>query len=230
MSKPLVVAIDGPSGSGKSSTSRGVADQLSLDYLDTGAMYRAMTWALLERGVDLDDPAAIASAAVDVALTSGTDPLDPTIRADDVDVAGPIRSNAVTAAVSLVASVPQVREMLVELQRATILGHAGDDHEGAHRRGIVVEGRDIGSTVAPDAAVKIYLVADPAARAARRAAENGSVDRAATEQALARRDEIDSTRKASPLIQAEGAVVVDSTHLTLDEVVNVIVGIVQDAM
>jgi cytidylate kinase len=217
VSKPLVVAIDGPSGSGKSSTSRGVASRLSLDYLDTGAMYRAMTWALLERGVDLQDPEAIAKAAEDVRLTSGTDPLNPTIHVDGTDVADPIRSGEVTGSVSLVAAVPQVREMLVDLQRDTI----------AESAGIVVEGRDIGSTVAPDAAVKIYLVADPAARAARRAAETGEADTAATELALARRDEIDSTRAASPLAKAEGAVVVDGTHLTLDEVIDTIVGIVE---
>ncbi|MEV7396479.1 (d)CMP kinase [Aeromicrobium sp. NPDC092404] len=216
MSKPLVVAIDGPSGSGKSSTSRGVADRLSLAYLDTGAMYRAMTWALLERGVDLEDPRAIAAAAGDVRLTSGTDPLDPTIHVDGTDVAEPIRSSEVTSAVSLVAAVPEVRDMLVDLQRETI----------AQSAGIVVEGRDIGSTVAPDAPVKIYLVADAAARAARRAAETGEADTAATELALARRDEIDSTRAASPLAKAEGAVVVDGTHLTLEEVIDTIVGIV----
>lgn len=219
MSKPLVVAIDGPSGSGKSSTSRGVADRLSLDYLDTGAMYRAMTWALIERGVDLQDPEAIAKAAEDVRLTSGTDPLNPTIHVDDTDVAVPIRSDDVTGSVSLVAAVPRVREMLVDLQRDTI----------AQSDGIVVEGRDIGSTVAPDAPVKIYLVADPAARAARRALETGASDTAATELALARRDEIDSTRAASPLAKAEGAIVVDGTHLTLEEVIDTIVGIVDAA-
>ena len=219
MSKPLVVAIDGPSGSGKSSTSRGVADRLSLDYLDTGAMYRAMTWALLQRGVDLHDPEAIAKAADDVRLTSGTDPLDPTIHVDGTDVADPIRSDEVTGSVSLVAAVPSVRERLVDLQRDTI---AGSD-------GIVVEGRDIGSTVAPDATIKIYLVADPAARAARRALETGAVDTAAREVALARRDEIDSNRAASPLTKAEGAVVVDGTYLTLEEVIDTIVGIVEAA-
>jgi cytidylate kinase len=219
VSKPLVVAIDGPSGSGKSSTSRGVADRLSLDYLDTGAMYRAMTWALLERGVDLLDPEAIAKAAEDVRLTSGTDPLNPTIHVDGTDVAEPIRSNEVTGSVSLVAAVPRVREMLVDLQRDTI----------AQSDGIVVEGRDIGSTVAPDAPVKIYLVADPAARAARRALEIGAVDTAAMELALARRDEIDSNRAASPLTKADGAVVVDGTHLTLEEVIETIVGIVDAA-
>jgi cytidylate kinase len=219
VSKPLVVAIDGPSGSGKSSTSRGVADRLSLDYLDTGAMYRAMTWALIQRGVDLQDPEAIAKAADDVRLTSGTDPLDPTIHVDGTDVADPIRSDEVTGSVSLVAAVPSVREKLVDLQRDTI----------ARSDGIVVEGRDIGSTVAPDATVKIYLVADPAARAARRALETGAVDTAAMEVALARRDEIDSNRAASPLTKAEGAVVVDGTYLTLEEVIDTIAGIVETA-
>ncbi|MET0819798.1 MAG: (d)CMP kinase [Aeromicrobium sp.] len=216
MTSPLVVAIDGPSGSGKSSTSRGVADRLGLAYLDTGAMYRAMTWALLQHGVDLDDPEAVAAAADAVTLASGTDPLDPSIHADGVDVAEPIRSDEVTGSVSLVAAVPRVRELLVALQRDVIAGSTG----------IVVEGRDIGSVVAPDARVKIYLVADPAARAARRAAENGGADAAATEQALAARDRIDSTRAASPLVQSEGAVVVDGTHLTLDEVIDAIVRIV----
>ena len=219
MTSPLVVAIDGPSGSGKSSTSRGVADRLGLAYLDTGAMYRAMTWALLQRGVDLDDPEAVAAAAYAVTLASGTDPLDPTIHVDGVDVAEPIRSDEVTGSVSLVAAVPHVRELLVALQREVIAGSTG----------IVVEGRDIGSVVAPDARVKIYLVADPAARAARRAAENGGADAAATEQALAARDRIDSTRAASPLVQSEGAVVVDGTHLTLDEVIDAIVRIVDAA-
>ena len=219
MTSPLVVAIDGPSGSGKSSTSRGVADRLRLAYLDTGAMYRAMTWALLQRGVDLSDTDAVAAASARVTLTSGTDPLDPTIHADGTDVADPIRSDEITGSVSLVAAVPQVRELLVHLQREAI---AASD-------GIVVEGRDIGSVVVPDAPVKIYLVADPAARAARRAAENGGADAAATEAALAARDQIDSTRAASPLVQSEGAIVVDGTHLTLDEVIDTIVGIVDAA-
>lgn len=220
MTSPLVVAIDGPSGSGKSSTSRGVADRLRLAYLDTGAMYRAMTWALLQQGVDLHDADAVAAAAESVTLRSGTDPLAPTIHADDVDVAEPIRTDEVTGAVSLVAAVPHVRELLVDLQRASIAAAAD---------GIVVEGRDIGSVVVPDAPVKIYLVADPAARAARRAAENGGADEAATEAALAVRDQIDSTRAASPLVQSEGSVVVDGTHLTLDEVIDSIVQIVESA-
>lgn len=219
MTSPLVVAIDGPSGSGKSSTSRGVADRLKLSYLDTGAMYRAMTWALLQAGVDLNDADAVASASERITLTSGTDPLAPTIHVDGTDVADPIRSDEITGSVSLVAAVPRVRELLVSLQREAI---AASD-------GIVVEGRDIGSVVAPDAPVKIYLVADAAARAARRAAENGGADAAATEAALAVRDQIDSTRTVSPLVQSEGAIVVDGTHLTLDEVIDTIAGIVESA-
>ncbi|GAA3532518.1 (d)CMP kinase [Aeromicrobium panaciterrae] len=218
MSESLVVAVDGPSGSGKSSTARGVADRLHLAYLDTGAMYRAMTWAMLQADVDLHDPEAIAAAATRVHLESGVDPLDPTIHVDGVDVAEAIRGEDVTGAVSHVAAVPAVREQLVELQRATIAGNG-------HR--IVVEGRDIGSTVAPDADFKFFLVADPAARAARRAAEDGSDDTVATEQALARRDEIDSNRTASPLARADDAVLIDSTHMTLAEVIDTLVDMVE---
>lgn len=210
----LVVAVDGPSGSGKSSTARGVADRLGVAYLDTGAMYRAMTWALLQAGTDLTDPDAVAAAAKGVHIESGVDPLDPTIRADGVDVAEAIRGEDVTAAVSHVAAVPSVRSLLVSLQRQTI---ADNDNR------IVVEGRDIGSTVAPDADFKFYLVADPAARAARRALEEGSGDAAATQQALARRDEIDSNRAASPLAMAEDAELLDSTYLTLEEVIDTLV-------
>ncbi|GAA3547149.1 cytidylate kinase [Aeromicrobium flavum] len=211
-----VIAIDGPSGSGKSSTSRGVASRLGFAYLDTGAMYRAMTWALLQRGVDVHDPAAVAAAAREVVLTSGTDPAAPTIAADGVDVSEPIRGDEVTSAVSPVATVPEVREQLVALQRDAIARATG---------GIVVEGRDIGTVVAPDASLKIYLVADPVARAQRRAAELGVEDAEAMREALARRDAIDSNRAASPLAQADDAVVVDGTDLTLDEVIDRIVGL-----
>ncbi len=215
----LVVAVDGPSGSGKSSTARGVADRLGLAYLDTGAMYRAMTWALLQLGTDLNDPEAIARDAEGVVISSGTDPLAPTIEVDGKDVSGPIRGPDVTDSVSLVAAVPRVRQLLVSLQRETV---------EASPRGIVVEGRDIGSVVLPDAPVKIYLVADPAARAARRAAELGGIDATATQADLARRDEIDSTRDASPLAKASDAVEIDGTHLTLDQVVDAIVSLVHD--
>ncbi|HWV27863.1 MAG TPA: (d)CMP kinase [Aeromicrobium sp.] len=218
MSAPLVVAIDGPSGSGKSSTSRGVAERLGLAYLDTGAMYRALTWALLEAGIDVTDPDAVAEAAERVVIGSGTDPRQPTIHVDGVDVSEPIRGDVVTASVSAVAAVPRVRELLVDLQRDAI---------ATATNGIVVEGRDIGTVVAPHADVKIYLVADPVARAQRRAAEQGVDDTAATQQMLVLRDRIDSTREASPLTQADDATVVDSTFLNLDEVIETIVGLVQ---
>lgn len=218
---PVVVAIDGPSGSGKSSTSRGVAVRLGYAYLDTGAMYRAMTWAMLEAGIDVDDTAAVSAEAEHVEIRSGTDPQDPVIHVGAVDVAEPIRGDVVTAAVSPIAAVPRVRELLVDLQRSII---------AASDTGIVVEGRDIGTVVAPDAPVKIYLVADPAARAARRAAEQGGADAAATEASLLSRDHIDSTRATGPLAQADGATVVDGTHLTLDEVVETIVGLVAETV
>lgn len=219
MSDTLVVAVDGPSGSGKSSTARGVATELALAYLDTGAMYRAITWALLQRGIDLTDAEAVAAAAADVRLVSGTDPLAPTIEADGTDVSLPIRSADVTANVSAVSAVPAVRELLVRRQREIIAAATG---------GIVVEGRDIGSTVAPGADVKVHLVADPQARAARRTAEEGGTDPEATLASLARRDAFDSSRAASPLVRVEDAVLVDGTHLSLAEVVEVVVGLVQE--
>jgi len=219
VSAPLVIAVDGPSGSGKSSTARGVAQRLGLAYLDTGAMYRAITWAMLERGVDLTDAEAIAKAAADVVLQSGTDPQVPTIEADGVDVSGPIRGSDVTSSVSLVAAVPEVRAILVQAQRRAI---AGAD------AGIVVEGRDIGTAVVPDAPVKVYLVADAAARARRRASELGHDDHGATQEALARRDHLDSSRTASPLAMAADAVLIDGTDLTLDEVIDTVVALVEE--
>lgn len=212
----VVIAVDGPSGSGKSSTSRGVASRLGYRYLDTGAMYRAMAWAMLRRGVDVHDPHAVAAAAREVVIDAGTDPENPTIAADGVDVSAPIRESEVTAVVSPVATVPEVREQLVALQRE-LIAQAGE--------GIVVEGRDIGTVVAPDADLKIYLVADPVARARRRAAELGVEDEEAMAAALAERDRIDSNRAASPLAQAEDAVVVDGTHLSLEQVIDHIVGL-----
>ena len=213
----VVVAIDGPSGSGKSSTSRAVAARLGLRYLDTGAMYRAITWWMLEQGVPVDDPAAVAARCAEPVIDSGTDPRAPTITADGTDVSEAIRSPEVTGAVSAVSAVPEVRARLLLLQREAIDG--GD---------IVVEGRDIGAVVAPDAEVKVYLSADAAARAARRAAEEGGSDLAATESSLLARDRVDSTRTASPLTMAAGAVHVDTTPYTLDEVVDLIVGLVRD--
>lgn len=213
----MVVAMDGPSGSGKSSTSRGVAQRLGLRYLDTGAMFRAVTWWMLQHEVDVDDPAAVAARAERPELVSGTNPLAPTITVDGTDVAGPIRSAEVTGAVSAVSAVPEVRARLLRDQRAII----GDG-------GIVVEGRDIGTVVAPDAEVKVYLTADPAARAARRSAEVvGGADVRTTEQDLLRRDRIDSGRKTAPLLMADGAHHIDTTPYTLDEVIAQVVALVE---
>lgn len=216
---PLVVAIDGPSGSGKSSTSRGVAARLGLAYLDTGAMFRAVTWWMLRHGVDVHDPAAVAARVHEPVIRSGTDPLGPTIAVDDADVAVGIRSDEVNAAVSPVSAVPEVRALLLDLQRDII---AGSRAAG----GIVVEGRDIGSVVAPDAEVKVYLSADPGARAVRRAAEAGG-DVTATQESLLARDRIDSGRATAPLVMADGAVHIDTTPYTLDEVVSQVVALVE---
>ena len=219
MGSTVVVAMDGPSGSGKSSTSRGVAMRLGLRYLDTGAQFRAMTAWMLDHGVDLGDPDAIAARALDPHLESGTDPAAPTITLDGLDVSARVRSQEVTDHVSAVASVPAIRQRLLEVQRAII---ASADEAG----GIVVEGRDIGSVVWPQAAVKVYLTADPSARAARRTAENGAGTVEATEADLLRRDTIDSGRAVAPAVVPEGAVHLDTTPYTLDEVVDQVVALV----
>jgi len=215
----VVVAMDGPSGSGKSSTSRGVAAALGLRYLDTGAQFRAVTRWMLDNDVDVTDHALVATLADRPVIASGTHPQDPTIEVDGVDVAVAIRSEEVTAAVSDVASVPEVRARLLGLQRSLI----GDG-------GIVVEGRDIGSVVWPDAEVKVYLTADPSARAMRRTAENGAGSVDATEADLIRRDAIDSGRATAPLTVPEGAVHIDTTPYTLQEVVDRVVALVRDTV
>jgi len=215
----VVVAMDGPSGSGKSSTARGVAARLGLRYLDTGAQFRAVTAWMLDQQVDLTDPAAIAVRAGVPELVSGTDPENPTITVDGQDVAVAIRTQAITDHVSAVASVPQVRQWLLELQ-CSIIGEGG----------IVVEGRDIGSVVAPDAEVKLFLTADPSARAARRTAENGAGDVEATQADLLRRDAIDSGRTSAPLLMPEGAIHLDTTPYSLDEVIQQVVDIVDRAV
>ena len=212
----IVVAVDGTSGSGKSSTSRGVAARLRLRYLDTGAQFRAMTWWMLGQGVDVHDAEAVAARAGEPTIVSGTDPLHPTISVDGVDVSVQIRLDDVNAAVSPVSVVPAVRARLLELQRDVI----GDG-------GIVVEGRDIGSVVAPDAQVKVYITADPGARAKRRAAEAGGTDVEATEASLLARDRIDSGRATAPLVRADGAIHIDTTAYTLDQVIDQVVALVE---
>ncbi|MEU8924666.1 (d)CMP kinase [Kitasatospora sp. NPDC048545] len=221
---PVVVAIDGPSGSGKSTVSRAVAARLGLSFLDTGAMYRAMTWWMLANEVDVDDPDAVAVACGKPVIVSGTDADGPTITVDGQDVSGPIRGPEVTAQVSAVAAVPAVRARLVELQRGCA---------EVAERGIVAEGRDMGTVVFPDATVKVFLTASEKARAARRAAElraKGVDEATITAMAadLARRDAADSSRETAPLAQAADAVLVDTSDLTLEQVIDRIAGLVEE--
>jgi len=204
-----VVAVDGPSGSGKSTVSRRLAEALGAAYLDTGAMYRAVTWAVLDAGVDPSDAAAVAAVCARVRLEIGTDPGKQHVRVDGVAVEGPIRGVEVTAAVSAVSAVPAVRAALVARQRE-IIAAAGR---------IVVEGRDIGTVVAPDADLKVYLTASVDERARRRSDEN-RVDVDTTAADLRRRDKLDSTRAADPLRRAPDAVELDTTRLGIDEVVS----------
>ena len=208
----LVVAIDGPSGAGKSSTSRGVASALGLRYLDTGSMYRALTWWLLDRGAATTDAGVVARLAAEPVIEVSTNPAVPWTRVDGTDVSEAIRTRAVTDAVSAVAAVPQVRARLIAMQRE-IIAAAG---------GIVAEGRDIGTVVAPGAQVKVFLTADRAARAGRRSAEASW----STQADQDRRDRLDAAQSA----KAADAVVVDSTGLGLDEVIGLIVGLVPQAL
>ncbi|MFG3260169.1 (d)CMP kinase [Streptomyces sp. NPDC048172] len=223
LASSVIVAIDGPSGTGKSSTSKAVAAQLGLSYLDTGAQYRAITWWMLTNGIDLADASEIAAASGKPSIVSGTDPEAPAISADGADASGPIRTQEVTSAVSAVSAVPEVRARITELQRTIAAGAEG---------GIVVEGRDIGTTVLPDADLKVFLTASAEARAARRSGElkgKEATDLAATQQALAQRDKADSSRKASPLKKADDAVEVDTTELTLEQVIECVVTLVEQA-
>jgi cytidylate kinase len=225
---PRVIAIDGPSGSGKSTVARGVARALGLPYVDTGAMYRAATLAVLRAGADPADAGKAAAVVAAARISVAVDPDDPAVHLDGEDVRVEIRGPEVTAAVSAVSAIPAVRRLLVELQREA----AGD--------AAVVEGRDIGTVVAPDAAVKIYLDADPEVRAARRAGDDDAgvqtsggrtsddvVQAVAVD--LARRDRLDSSRATSPLLAAPDAVHLDSTALAADEVIARVVQLAADA-
>ena len=213
MSDPVVIAIDGPAGTGKSSVSRGLARTLGARYLDTGAMYRIVTLAVLRAGVDLGDTPAIESAAADTPLSVGYDPDEDRAYLDAEDVSAEIRGDAVTKAVSAVSAVPAVRARLVGLQRELAAGPGS----------VVVEGRDIGTVVLPDADVKIFLTASAEERARRRNEQNvanGLDD--AYEAVLAdvkRRDHLDSTRVVSPLRAAGDALVVDTSDMSEAEVI-----------
>jgi cytidylate kinase len=217
----LVIAVDGPAGSGKSTAARGVARALGLRYLDTGAMYRAVTWWLLERGLDTTEPGTVARHATEPVIEVGTDPDAPAITVDGADVSGPIRTRKVSNAVSAVASVPQVREHLIAMQREIIARNAGPGG------GIVAEGRDIGTVVAPQALVKVFLTASEDTRAHRRSADL-AVDPGAT-AAVTRNEQLRRDRADAPqTAMAADAVEIDSTSLSLDEVVNLIVGLARE--
>lgn len=206
-----VVVIDGPAGTGKSSVSRALARGLDARYLDTGAMYRLVTLAVLRAGVSLDDPAAI--AGVEAPFSVGFDPDEDRAYLGGEDVSAEIRGDAVTAAVSAVSAVPAVRQRLVQRQRELAAGPGS----------VVVEGRDIGTVVLPDADVKIFLTASAETRARRRNDQNISSGRGDDYEAVLadvrRRDHLDSTRAVSPLRAADDALVVDTSEMTKGEVV-----------
>lgn len=204
----LVIAIDGVAGSGKSTLAEAVAQRLGLSVLDTGAMYRAVTLAALRRGVDLDDETALGHLASDAVID-----IADRVLLDGEDVTLAIRQADVDAAVSAVASWPGVRSALVVRQRKWV-----QDHQG-----VVVEGRDIGTVVLPNADLKIYLIADPAERARRRVVQRRHGDPGSVEADLARRDEVDSSRKASPLAAAPDAKVLDTTYAPVEQLVETVV-------
>jgi CMP/dCMP kinase len=196
-----IIAIDGPAGSGKSTVSRALARRLGIDRLDTGAMYRAVAWAALDQDIDPGDQPAVAELARTIGISVGDQ-----VEVDGTDVTEAIRGPEVSGAVSVVAANPAVRSVLVQRQRRWV----------AERGGGVVEGRDIGSVVFPDAKVKIFLTASPDERARRRPEED--------QQALSRRDRLDSTRAVSPLGVAEGALVIDTTDRQVEDIVDQVVG------
>ena len=200
MTGSVIVAIDGPAGSGKSTLSRALATRLGVGRLDTGAMYRAVAWAVLQRGLDTADRVAVAGLAGDLVIEVGD-----RVVADGTDITEAIRGAEVSAAVSDVAANPAVRAVMVERQRQWVATHGGG----------VVEGRDIGSVVLPDADLKLYLTASPAVRAARRSEEGA--------EAVARRDRLDSTRAASPLEIPDGARVIDTGARSVDQIVEEVV-------
>jgi cytidylate kinase len=210
MSKPLVIAVDGPSGAGKSSVCRAVATELGLDYLDTGSMYRAVTWFVQDAGIDPLDTLKIAELLTTAVILPSTDPAEPGIKVGEVDVSEPIRGEAVTQGVSAVSAVPQVRNLMVSLQREIV----AKSHSG-----IIVEGRDICAVVLPDAPIKLFITADPKARAARRAKEVGA-NMTDTNASMEKRDHADSTRATSPLEIAKDALIIDTTHMELREVIS----------
>ncbi|HQV83489.1 MAG TPA: (d)CMP kinase [Ornithinibacter sp.] len=223
MSAPLTIAIDGPSGSGKSSVSRAVARALGVGFLDTGAMYRALTWWCLERDIDLTDADAVAAAARDLPLAVGTDPDAPTVSVAGTDISQAIRTTRVSTSVSAVATNLEVRAELQQRQRDLMAQIAQETG------GVVAEGRDITTVVAPDASVRVLLTASEEARLRRRSAElHGSTDAAAVEATrdqVVRRDRDDST--VSTFTEAApGVVLVDTSDLDFDQSVAAVLAVV----
>ena len=245
----LIIAVDGPSGSGKSSAARGAARALGLRYLDTGAMYRAATLWMLRHDIDVTDPAAVAVSAHRPVIEVGTDPDEPdgpAVILDGAVVTAPIRTREVSNAVSAVSAVPAIRARLVAMQRSIIAasvrgasapeeaggpgGGGGPARGDGGTSGIVIEGRDIGTVVVPEAQVKVFLTASEATRAQRRTkdmADDPAATLRVTQREMTRRDRLDSTRSASPLLKADDAVEIDSTRLGLDEVIAQIVALAQ---
>ena len=206
MTEHLVIAIDGPAGSGKSTLGRALADRLGLKTLDTGASYRAVAALALRREIALDDASSLAAVAAEAHLV-----VSDRVTIDGIDVTEEIRSDAVNAAVSVVAANPDVRATLVMWQRTWVQQHGGG----------IVEGRDIGSVVFPDASIKLYLTADAEERARRRSDEG--------QASIERRDRLDSSRAASPLTTAPGAIVLDTTEMPVDDVVALVLDMVTAA-
>jgi cytidylate kinase len=200
----VIIAIDGPAGAGKSTVARRVAAELGVDYLDTGAMYRAVTFGVLAREMDPADAHAVIEVCGQLELDVGVD----RVVVDGVDATSVIRGPEVTSAVSSVAANPEVRSILVELQRAWVRDRGAG----------VVEGRDITTVVLPDADLKLFVTASPRVRAERRVAESGG-DVDAVEASIAERDRRDETREASPLSISEDAVVIDTSEMSIDDVV-----------
>ncbi|MCT2587592.1 (d)CMP kinase [Actinophytocola gossypii] len=221
-----VIALDGPSGTGKSTVARRLATLLGAGYLDTGAMFRAVTLAVLRAGVDPTDEVEVTRVAEGVDLRMSTDPADQDVRLGDDTVNAEIRGQAVTLAVSAVSAVPRVRELL-KLHQWRIV-----DEACAGRGGIVVEGRDIGTAIVPDAPLKVFLTASADARARRRTSQDAAEGRKSTLDAtradVERRDGLDSSRAASPLRPAEDAVWLDTTDLDVEGVLDRILGLVDE--